>query len=481
MAIQPCSEPRALNRSTPAAKPVLLMSVSIGWAIRNFFQTGIVEELRAHFDVRVLATPRAAEHLRELGCGCGIAVHPIDVGKEPFLWKLFRQARKKAYLEGRASATEAIWEKYSPRPWHQKAGSRLIKAALRLGHGQGLYGALERLDLKVNVDRRFAALFPRREPAIYFATHATTYFEECLLRNALASGLPVAFMILSWDHLSSKVFLNRHLDTILVWNPHTRRELLQTYPWYRPEQIKVVGIPQYDGYARPPDLSYGDWCRKYGLDPRRRTILFSTMPQSRHDQQHIILEALLREIDTGKKLPPDLQVLIKCHPFDTFPGYAVLTEKYHAGIHRSGLSERQDQEDWSPQASEIEASRDALYFCSLNINIFSTVTIEAAYFDKPIVHIAFDPQPVAGRIPCHEYYNWDHFRPIVQKGATLFARSYEELFDAIDCSLRDPGRLREQRQDLVRTFIGRRVGTASSAVVEELVGMQRRLFPGRPS
>jgi hypothetical protein len=158
-----------------------------------------------------------------------------------------------------------------------------------------------------------------------------------------------------------------------------------------------------------------------------------------------------------------------------------LTEKYHAGIHRSGLSERQDQEDWSPQASEIEASRDALYFCSLNINIFSTVTIEAAYFDKPIVHIAFDPQPVAGRIPCHEYYNWDHFRPIVQKGATLFARSYEELFDAIDCSLRDPGRLREQRQDLVRTFIGRRVGTASSAVVEELVGMQRRLFPGRPS
>ena len=479
-AFGPNSEPRTPIRSPDAAKPVLLMSVSIGWAIRNFFQTGIVEKLRAHFDVVILATPRAGRHLRELGCDRGITVRPIDVGEEPFRWKLFRQARKKVYLEGRSSATEAIWEKYSRRPWYQKAGGRMIKAALRLSNGPGLYGALERLDFKVNVDRRFAPLFPQAKPAIYFATHATTYFEECLLRNALASGLPVAFMILSWDHLSSKVFLNRHLDTILVWNPHTRQELLQTYPWYRPEQIKVVGIPQYDVYALPPEISYADWCRKYGLNPRRRTILFSTMPQSRHEQQHIILEALLREIDAGEKLPPDLQVLIKCHPFDNFPGYEVLTGRFHAGIHRSGLSERQAQEDWAPQASEIEASRDALYFCSLNINIFSTVTIEAAYFDKPIVHIAFDPHPVAGRIPCHEYYNHDHFRPIVQKGASLFARSYAEFFDAIDRSLRDPGRLREQRQKLVQAFIGRRVGTASFAVVEELIDMQRRLFKGRP-
>lgn len=452
----------------PTDKPVLFMSVSIGWAIRNFFQTGIVEKLKPHFKVVALATPKARRSLCELGFDRGIKVLEIEVGEEPLAWKMFRQIKKKTYMEGRKSSTEAIWEKYHPRPPYQKIGGKAVKFVIRLGNAQRLYNWMDRLDLRINRDKRLANIFQKYRPVMFFATHATAYFEECLLRNAIAANVPAVFMILSWDHLSSKILLNQNLHSVFVWNNHTKQEILQTYLCYRSEQIKVTGIPQYDLYATKPSITYADWCHKYGLDPARRTILFSTMPQSRHEQQHIIIEELLKAIVSGKKLPFDLQVLIKCHPFDNFKGYDVFLDRYPVGIHRNSFELTQTQEDWIPAPSEIEASRDALYFSTLNINIFSTVTIEAAYFDKPVVHIAFDPQPIKNRVPCREYYNLDHFKPIVDTGATILVYNYEDMFDAINQSITQPELLAEQRKMLVKKYVGRNIGTASSAVALEL-------------
>jgi hypothetical protein len=390
-------------------------------------------------------------------------------------WKLFRQLKKKIYMEGRQSATEAIGEKFFPRPFYQKIGGKVIKSVIGFLNAQRLYNSIDTLDLRINKDRRLAGIFQKYKPDIFFATHATSYFEECLLRNAIEANVPTVFMILSWDHLSSKITLNQNFHSIFVWNNYTKQEVLQTYPFYCSEQIKVTGIPQYDLYAKRPTITYADWCRKYGLDPARRTILFSTMPQSRHEQQHIIMEELLKTIIEGKKLPTDLQVLIKCHPFDNFKGYDALLNRYPVGIYRNSFDANETQEDWIPLPSEMESSRDALYFCTVNINIFSTVTIEAAYFDKPVVHIAFDPLPIENRIPCHAYYNWDHFKPIVDTHATILVKNYEEMYDAINKFISKPELLAEQRKLLVDKYIGKEVGTASEAVASELIRIHRHM------
>jgi hypothetical protein len=300
---------------------------------------------------------------------------------------------------------------------------------------------------------------------VFFATHATSFWEESLLRSAISAGIPRVYMVLSWDHLSSKVLLHSNFGRILVWNRHTRDELLATYPAYGPDQIKVVGIPQYDAFLRPPCQTYESWCAQYGLDPARRTILFSTMPQVRHDQQHVIIEDLLQAIHEGRDVPGDYQVLIKCHPFDNFEGYSSLLGSYPVALRRTQLAPGQAFEEWVPSAKEIEESRDCLYFCAMDINIFSTVTIEAAWFDKPVIHIAYDPLPIPrGRIPCHEYYNWEHFRHIVDKDASILVRSPEELFTAIRNYTADPGLKAEGRRRVVEAYIADGLGSGASAV-----------------
>jgi hypothetical protein len=309
-------------------------------------------------------------------------------------------------------------------------------------------------------------LLVEKNVSVFFATHATSFWEECLVRNAISVGLPRLYMVLSWDHLSSKVLLHRNFGCILVWNRHTREELLATYPTYRPNQIKVVGIPQYDAFQKKPSHTYESWCALYGLDPARRTILFSTMPQVRHDQQHIIIEDLLKAITVGKDVPSDYQVLIKCHPFDSFEGYGTLIGRYPVAWRRTQLAPGQSIDEWMPSHAEVEESRDCLYFCSININIFSTVTIEASWFDKPVIHIAYDPLPIPpGRIPCHEYYNWEHFRHIVEKDATVLVHNSQELLAAIRRYGIDPFFKAAGRERVVEAYIGDRLGNGAEDVV----------------
>lgn len=457
-------------------KPVLAISISTGWAVRNFFQTCIIERLQQSFRLLIYTTPLLHEKLLEYGYGKGIDFIVRNNLDEPLLWKVFRQLKKKIYMESRKSKTEVIWERYVKRPIYQKIGGVVIQAILKIIDANSLLKSVERMDYCLNNCKEVDASVDKFKPAMFFATHASTYFEESIMHSFVNKSVPSIFMILSWDHLSSKVILSSNYASILVWNKITKAEVLGTSNFYQDEQISVVGVPQYDCYREPPVISYQDWCQKYGLNPMRKTLLFSTMPQVRHEQQHIILEELLIALNEGR-LPEGLQVLIKCHPFDNSDRYdALLNGKYLVGICRSTLPLGAEPDQWFPSVEEMYVSRDALYFSELNMNIFSTVTLEAAFYDKPIIHIAFDPEPVQNRIPCREYYNFEHFKGITESGASILVENYHELFDAIIKYLDEPCLKRAERKKLVELYFVEQKITASEAVAENIISIYNNLI-----
>ena len=456
-------------------KPKLFVSASIGWAVRNYFQTGLVKSLTTHFDVIVVTTPAIRAEIERQGLGEGLQWIVLDSGTEPFTWRMARQIKKKIYVEGRRSNTEQLWERYTKRPFYQRAGGKVIRALTRVIRAPRLFAFAERADFWFNRDEATQAIFERWKPDLFFATHASTMFEERLLRSAVRSSVPVSFMVLSWDHLSSKILLSARYDRIFVWNEVTKREILETYPSYDPSQIAIVGAPQFDIYAQPPDVTYDAWCRQWGLDPSRRTLLFTTAPDVRHEQQHIVARDLLEEIVRGTRLPPDLQLFLKCHPFDENPAYRELVGRYPVAVYRPAAGLTRAQENWIPSPEELTIARDSLAFCSLNINVFSTVTLEAAQMDKPVVHLAFDPVPVSHRIPTSEYYKFDHFSRVVDMGASSLVYSHDELVEAIARYLTDPTYKSAERRRVAQTFLGDTVGRSSASVCEQLVAGARAL------
>ena len=454
-------------------KPTLFMSVSTGWAVRNFFQTGIVEKLKNEFKIVIFTLSHIKENLLKQGYGNDITFIILDDLKEPLMWRLFRQLKKKIYMESRKSSTEDIWAKYVKRPFYQKIGGKIIRSLLNVIDPIKLLNFIEWVDLKINRSKSLTSIFVLHKPAIFFATHASSYFEELLFRTSLAHNIPTVFMVLSWDHISSKIVLSKKYHSVFVWNTLTKSEILRTYPSYGDNQIKVVGIPQCDIYNDKPQISYKEWCESYGLNPDKKTILFSTMPQVRHNEQHIIIENLLRTIVDGEKLPKDLQILIRCHPLDNTNKYDLLLKNYPVAINKSTLPIGMPQDKWLPSRNEMTTARDCLYFCSIDINIFSTVTLEAAYFNKPIIHIAFDPSPVNNRIPCREYYNFDHFKNITNMEASKMVYSFKDLYEAINYYLENPVINTLERKLLVDSYFSVEIGKASDNAVNELINLKK--------
>lgn len=452
--------------------PVLGISISTGWAVRNFFQTGIVDALKSNYRIVVFTTPMLQEKLVANGYRDGVDFMVLKDSGEPLAWRLFRQIKKKIYMESRKSNTELLWEKYVRRPFYQKIGSHVVRFLTKFIDPNDILAAIETVDFALNSNEESEGAFDKIKPDVFFATHASTFFEDSLLHSCVKNDVPVTFMVLSWDHLSSKVILSGKYKAILVWNKITKAEILGTSSSYTDDQISIVGVPQYDCYRRAPDMTYQQWCQKYGLDPDLRTILFSTMPQARHEQQHIILGELLQAITEGELASDRLQVLIKCHPFDNSDRYDPLLGKgYPVGICRSTLPSKADPDEWFPSAEEMFVSRDALYFCDININIFSTVTLEAAYYDKPIIHIAFDPNPVTNRIPCREYYNFEHFKNITNSGASILVISQSELTKAISTYLVDPSCRQHERKSLVDMYFVSDEKPSTQNVIDHFKGL----------
>jgi len=453
----------------------IYFSLSTGWALRNFVSNGVVAGLSRNFQVHLIYPSKFSNFISEHCKSLDVARTSYDVGKEPISWRLLRQARKKIYLDARDSATEKIWHVYGKRPLYKIVGACWIRFVVKIFGTSRVSAWLESADMLFNRRSSADAIFAgNATDCVFIATHASTYYDESLHRAAIDSGARTALLVLSWDHLSSKIVIGFNFDKLFVWNNVSKSEILHTLPSYDDTCIGIVGAPQFDAYAEKPSLSYREWCRSVGLDDSHGFILFSTMPQVRHDGQHRILELLGRAIKRDSTRFSNLQILVKPHPFDDRSLYQPLEDAGFIKLLPSESDGKGLPEDWLPSRDAAVATRDALYFCQLNVNIFSTMTLEAAYFDKPIIHIAFDLPGQTNPIPCRKYYDFEHFRPIVESGCSVLVEDFDSLLDAIVDAVDKPERRSPQRRKVVESYFGIAPGHSGSTLIDEISRMVER-------
>ena len=91
----------------------------------------------------------------------------------------------------------------------------------------------------------------------------------------------------------------------------------------------------------------------------------------------------------------------------------------------------------------------------MGINVASTVSLDLAILDKPVINIAFNPPGEA--IYPNDYekiYDFDHYRPIVESGAISLAKNPGELEDQLRIYLENPKIHQTERKKLVNDFFG---------------------------
>jgi hypothetical protein len=310
-------------------------------------------------------------------------------------------------------------------------------------------------------------------PSLVFCTKQTSLATIAPVLAARSLGIPTATFIFSWDNLTTKGHIVAPFDHFLVWGDRMRQELLQYYPHVTPGSVHAVGSPQFDFYARRDLLlPREEFLRSVGADPARPLICYTggdagTCPE---DPGH--LRILLDLARTGA-IRGNPQVLLRPMPVDDGSRYDTVRRAYPELIFAPPAWVHDASRHWAaamPLPADAQLLLNLVRHASLNINVASTMTIDFAINDKPVVNIAFDvaSPPPLGRPLWHLYYQFDHYRTVVELGAARVARSPGELAGHVNAYLANPSLDRDARRRLVQMQLEYSSGRSAERIADVL-------------
>lgn len=360
---------------------------------------------------------------------------------------------------------------------------RAAKAAGRIcASGAGLRllaTALENSVRRRPVFGRYQELLRELRPQAVFCTHQRPVTVLPIVLAARSLGIPAVTFIYSWDNLTSKGRIAAPFDYYLVWSALMKRELLHFYPDVRDEQVIVTGTPQFDAYA--DESLYWDrdeFFRQIGADPERPLLCYSggdrTTCPNEPNQLALFLELARRGRFNGNP-----QVLFRPSPADEGSRFDWVRERYPELIYARPRWRFAPNSNWvnnMPTQEDVALLVNLARHANAGVNMASTMTMDFAVFDKPVVNIAYwseDPANLQST-PWPKFYSYEHFKPVVDLRATLIADSAESLVDCVNAALADPGVCRDGRRQLLALQMDHPPGGASARQAEALIGIARR-------
>src|SRR4029077_3742029 len=164
---------------------------------------------------------------------------------------------------------------------------------------------------------------------------------------------------------------------------------------------------------------------KAGIDPSRPYISYTAAAPAAVEHEELVVEALAKAICDGV-LPRYPQILLRLNPMEDGSRFAGLAAKYPFVVIQKPMWEWDPANDWNcPLAEDSEMWVGTVLHAALNVSIPSTVTLEFAGPEKPVVNVCFDlPQPLSAERSCRRFWDAPFYTeakrsPLVEWGSSV--------------------------------------------------------------
>ncbi|MEQ1761678.1 MAG: hypothetical protein ABL984_00900 [Pyrinomonadaceae bacterium] len=446
-----------------------------GEVVRNFVHTGALDLVAIKAAVSLISVPFDEEINRDLSCRFG-EIHALVEHPEPWLVRFEREILEMAHnrwIWSPAAQSRVRRHDVSASGIRQKLvriTKKVISRSVANRAGLSVLSSIERFSSRaLNRTDDYRALFRKTRPSLVFnGSHVHSRVATQAVQAAQWLGIPTATFIFSWDNLTSQGRILLPYDHFLVWNEQLKRQLLEMYHLIRPEQVIVTGTPQFDFHFRPEfHQSREEFCRSAGADPEVPIVFYSTGMANHMPDEPRLVEQIA---DMLKDLSGAPQLLVRVYPKDLTGRFDELKSS------RSDILFQKTEWDpsWlTPRFNDSFALVNALRHCALGINVASTVSLELCMFDKPVINIGYNPPDIDNdEVRFAEYYDFDHYRPLVESKAVDVAWTSEQLRELIHQSLHDPGRRKRERSTLIERMFGQTLdGRSADRVANALLNI----------
>lgn len=304
------------------------------------------------------------------------------------------------------------------------------------------------LDYKLVKNSSFVHFFDQYNPSLVFLGNLFDAMETAILREGKKRNIRTIGFINSWDKITSKGHIRLLPQKLIVTNEVVKYEAMQ-YLGEKEKNIVVSGVPYYDHYVGKSMISREEFFKKIGMDPKKMLLVFAPLGRIWASSDWEMID-LLHELIEKKSFVKDLELLIRFPPNDFVHEENINKRPYlHCDVPGVRFQTSLGM-DWDMNFSEIEHLRNTLYHCSLLVGYCSSISIDAALFEKPVINIGFTLRSVPFYRDPIPRYTTTHYSKALLSGGICLVKSQKELIEQINKYLKNPEIDKEKRAKLVK-------------------------------
>lgn len=315
-----------------------------------------------------------------------------------------------------------------------------------------LKDVLRWFDAHVRPAHEYDALFQSIRPDLLFATNPTETADAHVMKAARRYDIRIVAMPKSWDNLP-KLSMRVAPDQLLVWGQALIDHAVR-YQHIPRERITVVGVPQFDVVANDSiRQSREDFFDSIGVDPAHRLIVFGSEGKvSPGDPE--IAEMMVSAIERGA-FGPNVTLFIR--PYFSLVGeerkFDGLVNRPQVVIDHWFTRRPGFRDQWDYSSVHARHFSNLMRHMDVMVCYTSTLALDAALYDRPVVHVGFDGYKKKPYGQSHRrWYDSAHFTEIMKISGNQIAESPEALVDQIRDALEQPELGRAGRQRLIEQF-----------------------------
>lgn len=304
-------------------------------------------------------------------------------------------------------------------------------------------------------------------------------WDQYLVRDATYLGISSTSIILSWDNPTVRGYGGCRPKRVVAWTRTMKRELVDLHD-LRDHDVFVGGVPIFDHYF--DGGVEGTEIVDKMTPPGKKLIFFATKSPNAFPWNPNIVRAICEAI--RKNLLPDCTLLVRIHPLhyrrangelvfsQVLDAYERLKSEYSLELVLDVPCIEESSLNYVMPSPEIEKLAQIIKRSVVVVNMFSTLNIEAAIFDKPLVNVCFEGDSTEYSVGDKARFNImsdmaeTHNRRIVDSGGLALAYSEARLIEEIRLAIKEPGRHSAGRKLIVDKEVGPNKGSAGVAVAD---------------
>jgi hypothetical protein len=476
--------------------PTVFISAYQGFASRYLLRSGVLENLLERADLRIVVLVRTAdvERVRRDICSERVIV-------EAFAYEDMRAAHartkigprlsqiRQCVLDPRGDAASAhFWQddflkRYTAiSPLHRISQVYLRGATALLRRYPLLRKLLRRFEARFLRCTLNAALFDKYRPSLVVVP-GLGYFEvdSYMIREARAHGASTLGVVVNWDHTTSKGTSATTPDRGVVWGEKMREEAMIHHDMDA-ATVTIAGPAHYDHYFREETfISRKAFCAQHGLDPARKIILYAAMSPRPYPYNPEVVEHLAKiAAEFGDRVPS--QVFVRLHPnyhqlrheraaqwTEESRRFDAIAQQYGNVIVEAPEAQASNKETFDLSGDDAAVLANTLRHADVVVCFFSTLNLEAAIVDRPIINCCIYDWRGGGLGLGSRVLELSHLQSMIRSDCSAVVFSADELRAEIQTALADPDQRRNQRKAFINSEIGMGDGHASRRTADAIL------------